>query len=163
MTCRGFTLIEVLIVIAIFALIVLVAAPLSGSWVRDANVLEAEGQLTQAVGRAKAAAFRNKMGGLDTNPVAAICLSAGNLLTVREGTSAGVAPSCAATPQGDQLWQTQIDENVSVKRDATNAFTCVCFNNKGMATTQGTCSSCASTAGFLLSASGVSSRAVSLY
>lgn len=163
MKIKGFTLIEVLIVIAIVALIVLVAVPLSGSWIRDANMLDAEGQLTQAVGRAKAAALRNKMAATGSNPVSAICLTAGNLLTVREGTAANVAPSCAATPAGDQLWQTQINEHVSVKRDATNALTCLCFDSKGIVTTAGSCNSCATNASFLLTASGLTPRAVSLF
>lgn len=158
---QGFTLIEVLIVIAIFALIVLVAAPLSGSWVRDANLLETEGQLTQAVGRAKAAALRNKVAATGDNPVSAVCLSNNNVLTVREGTAAGIAPHCT-TPAGDQLWQTQVNTNVTVKANGA-ALSCMCFTNKGLLTAQGNCAGCSTSTSFNLSASGTTPQDFALY
>lgn len=150
---RGFTLIEVLIVIAIFALIILVAAPLTGFWVRDANLLEAEAQMTQAVGRAKAAALRNYMAAKGDDPVTVICLSDTNLLTVREGT-AGVPPSCGTTPAGTQLWRAQLSTNVTVQANSAD-FSCVCFTNKALLTNGGaTCSACSTSTQFSLSAGG---------
>lgn len=151
MKIRGFTLIEVLIVIAIFALIILVAAPLSGYWVRDANRLEVEGQLTQATGRAKAAALRNYMAATGESPVTVICLSATNLLTVREGT-AGVAPDCDPVT-GTQLWQTQLSQNVTVQSGGAN-FSCLCFNNKGALTSNSTCNVCSTSNELTLTAGG---------
>jgi prepilin-type N-terminal cleavage/methylation domain-containing protein len=151
MRTNGFTLIEVLIVIAIFALIILVAAPLSGYWVRDANRLEVEGQLTQAIGRAKAAALRNYMAATGENPVTAICLSATNLLTVREGT-AGVAPDCDPAA-GTQLWQAQLSEHVAVQAGGA-ALSCLCFTNKGLLTGTSTCNTCSTTTSFTLTAGG---------
>jgi|SRR5690606_565123 len=145
----GFTLIEILIVIAIFALIILVAAPLTGSWVSDANRLEAEAQLTQAIGRAKAAALRNHRAATGDNPVTAVCLSGNNELTIREGTDAA-APNCDPAA-GTELWQVQINKNVTVQN-----FSCLCFTNKGLLTNDGACSSCSTTTEFSLTAGGES-------
>jgi len=151
MKIRGFTLIEVLIVIAILGLLILVAAPLSGGWVRSANVLETEAQLTQAFGKAKAAALRNNRAATGDSPASAVCLT-NNVLTVREGTSTA-APSCGATPTGTQLWQIQVSEHVTVKLgSATGAnFSCLCLNNKGQPTTNA-CTGCATSINFHLSA-----------
>lgn len=151
MSMRGFTLIEILITIAIIALIILVAAPLSGGWVRDADLINTEAQLTEAVGRAKAAALRNNRAATGDNPAAVICRSNTNLLTVMEGTSAA-APSC--TPTGTQIWQAQIKSSITVEVNNT-AFSCLCFNNKGATTISAPCSNtCATSTSFSLNASG---------
>lgn len=138
---RGYTLIEVLIVIAILAFVVLLAAPLSGTWVSDANIQETQGQLQEAVGKAKSIALRNQMMALGGAPVAAICISNAMALTVRKGT-AGVPPSCVAPLAGEQVWQTQISTKVSIKQSST-VVSCICFDNKGLVTTNDTCSTCA--------------------
>lgn len=157
---RGFTLVEVLIVIAIIAVIIFIAAPLSGGWLRDANLLTAEAQLTEAIGRAKAASLRNSSAATGDNPVTAVCRSNGNLLTVREGTAAA-APSCS-TPAGTQVWQAQIDTKVTVQVSGST-LSCLCFANKGQTTTSGTCSSCAASTSFTLSATGTDSVTVAIF
>lgn len=128
----GFTLIEVLIVIAIFAMIILVGAPLTGAWVTDANRLETEGQLTQAMGRAKAAALRNYMAATGDTPVTAICLADDNILTVLEGapgTPSPTSPDCNSAT-GTQLWRAKLHPKIVVQLNS-EAFSCVYFNNKG--------------------------------
>lgn len=170
----GFTLIEVLIVIAIFAMIILVGVPLTGGWVTDANRLETEGQLTQAMGRAKAAALRNYMGATNEEdpvtkevaPVAAICLSDANLLTIRQGTpgSPPTAPSCDPAT-GTQLWQAQLHKNIKVKvkvQPDSADFVCMCFDNRGVPTQGGSCSSCTKSMDFSLIAGG-ETEPVALY
>lgn len=157
---RGFTLIEVMIVIAIFSLIILVAAPISGGWVRDADLLTTESQLTEAVGRAKAASLRNARSATGENPAAVVCRSNTNLLTVMEGTTAA-APSC--TPTGTQVWQAQMKSNITVQVNSA-AFNCLCFNNKGAITTAAPCtSSCATSTTFSLDAEGIDPLNVAIY
>lgn len=139
---RGYTLIEILIVIAILASVVLLAAPLTGSWTTDANFQESEGQFKEAIGKAKSVALRNEMRALGETPVAAICISGTNALTVRKGAT-DTPPSCAATPAGAQVWQTQISTKVTIKSNSS-PVSCICFNNKGLVTNNGNCSACAS-------------------
>jgi|GEM_PF-811935 len=156
----GFTLIEVMIVIAIVALIALVAAPLSGSWVRDADLLNAESQLTEAVARAKALSLRNSRAATGESPAAVVCRSSTNLLTVMEGSTA-TAPSC--TPTGTQVWRAQMKTNVSVQVDSKD-LSCLCFNNKGAITTATPCTtSCATSTTFSLNANGGEPLDVAIY
>ena len=145
----GFTIIEVLVVLAIVALIAVVATPLSRDWMRDANRLETEAQLTQAIGRAKAASLRNKMAATGDSPVTAVCRSDTNLITVREGVS-GTAPNCS-TSGGTQIWQAQISTNVTIKVNGS-ALNCLCFSNKGLTTSSTPCSACATSTIFTLDA-----------
>lgn len=150
----GFTLIEVMIVVAIIALVVLVAAPLSGHWVTDANRLEAEGQLNQAVGRAKAAALRNYMGATGNTAVTAICLSNDNVLTVLEGTpgTPAVSPNCSSAT-GTQLWRAKLHANIGVQANAAD-FSCICFDNRAVPTSS--CNTCTTSMEFSLTAGGES-------
>jgi type IV pilus assembly protein PilA len=152
---RGFTLIEIMVVIGLVALLVLVVAPFGGNWMRDAELQDAESQLTQAIGRAKAAALRNKRGETSGGPVAAVCLSNTNIITLREGNSAAQV-SCGASPTGDQLWQSQLKTHITVQVNSS-AFACVCFNNKGIVTNNGGCSACAASTQFSLTTGSLSS------
>lgn len=157
----GFTLIEVLIVIAIFAMIILVGAPLTGAWVTDANRLETEGQLTQAMGRAKAAALRNYMAATGDTPVTAICLADDHILTVLEGapgTPSPTSPDCSSAT-GTQLWRAKLHPKIVVKLNS-EAFSCVYFDNKG--TPIKDCASTISTLEFTLTAGG-ETEPVALY
>jgi type IV pilus assembly protein PilA len=157
---KGFTLIEILITISLLALIILVAAPFSGSWVGDARVLETEGQLTQAMGKAKAAALRNRMGAINNNPVAIICKNNTNLVTVVEGIS-GTAPNCSPLA-GSQIWETQIHSTVTINVNNA-AMSCLCLDNKGAVTTAtAACSACSTATQFSLGSGSISST-VAIY
>jgi len=80
----GFTLIELMITIAIIALLAVVAAPYTSSWIHEANVNEAKSTLHRAHGQAKAIALRNPNGVMEGNQVAAsVKLDNGVLLACR--------------------------------------------------------------------------------
>lgn len=157
---RGYTVIEVMIVIAILATLALSVSPLTGSWIQSSDLTETEAQLTQGIARAKSASIRNLRAASNGAPVAALCISGTKMMTILEGTSSD-APNCA-TPTGTQLWQSQLDTDVNiVNKDSSSAVSCLCFDNRGVITTSG-CSSCAATANFTLS-TGYKSEDVSIY
>ena len=56
---RGFTLIELMVTLAILAMLLLMAAPLAADWVHGARTLQARGTLVQGFENAKAQALRN--------------------------------------------------------------------------------------------------------
>lgn len=154
---KGYTLIEVLIVIGIFAATVLTVAPLTGAWLREAQMVETEGELTQAIGRAKAIALRNEMAAIGNNPAAAICINrpaapALPTITVREGAN-GVSPSCEAVPAGVQAWQTPLRREVAITANNIDV-NCICFDNRGLLTTAGGCGACSVNTVFTLAAGG---------
>ena len=62
---RGFTLIELMVTLAILAMLLLMAAPLAADWVHGARTLQARGTLVQGFENAKALALRNP--GADPN------------------------------------------------------------------------------------------------
>ncbi len=57
--CRGFTLVELLVTIAIVAMLLVVAGPLANDWVRSAQTHTARTQLIEGFDMAKALALRN--------------------------------------------------------------------------------------------------------
>lgn len=157
---QGFTLIELMITIALLAFIVLIAAPLGGGWVRSADLIEVEGDMTQAFGRARAQALRNLPGAVGADPATAVCLSDTHQLTVLQGTDTDL-PSCG-TNTGTVLWQTQLDTDVTVEF-AGNDFSCACYNNQGYLTTQ-ECAGCATEPKFkLVVGGGVDDETITLY
>lgn len=137
---RGYTLIEILIVIAILCALVLMAAPLTGGWTASAASQQAEGQMREAVGRAKSVALRNPVLASGDRPVSAICISQANVVTVKQGTG-GTVPNCNSAG-GEQLWKTELNGRIEVKSGGAR-MKCVCFNNKGLVTQHSACNSCA--------------------
>lgn len=155
----GFTLVELMIVIAMMALLIMAVAPLTTAWVNDADLLKVEGDLTQAVGRAKAAALRNEGAAINDQPASAICISTTNLLTLLERSSAA-APNCTAGT-GNQTWSTQLAPSVAVSANNL-AVTCMCFDNKGLPTSNA-CSGCNNSPTLNLSTGNNSSESVQIF
>lgn len=165
--CKGHTLIEVLIIIGLVALLALAASPFTGAWVRSADIVKVQGDLTQAVGRAKSIAQRNAIGSLNASPVAAICIAADNTLTLRQATPAGANP--AELPDcnpvaGTQVWSTTLDRDVRVTvGDPPVAVSCVCFDNKGLLTSAAQCAGCTTNSTVTLTAAGTENDTVQIY
>lgn len=156
----GYTLIEVLIVIAILAALVLMAAPLSGTWTASADAQQAEGQLKEAFSKAKSLAQRNEMAARGVTSVAAVCLD-NRVLSVRKGIG-NAAAGCGANVAGEQVWQAQLGGNVTLL-SAGAALACVCFDNKGLVTRGGTCNGCAASTTLVLSAGSYGPQTLQLF
>lgn len=161
---KGFTLVETMIIITIVGLLVMAAAPLTGSWIQDANISQTEGNLSQAVARAKSLALRNEGGAFGGEPVAAICISNTQKLTLLQHNGTH-APSCIG-PVGDLMWEVQLNINVKIYEVISNTVNtatvgCMCFDNQGLMT-QNQCAVCASGITFKLQ-EGSSHAIVSLF
>lgn len=72
----GFTLIELMIGIAIMALLLLTAAPFTSAWVDGARQMRARSTVIEAVGQARALAMRNPDAAAAGEPVAAVLYQA---------------------------------------------------------------------------------------
>ena len=154
---EGFSLIELMTVVAIIGILAATTFPLGQTWVSEAKVTKARGNLTQALGKAKSVAIRNKELATEIEPVTAVCLADSTndtqTITVYERTSVTsgatttiTAPDCA-TAAGAVVWSTRISGNVSINTGADNdvAVTCACFDRSGLTTQYDSCTSCVNT------------------
>ena len=91
---RGFTLIELMVTLAILAMLLLMAAPLAADWVHGARTLQARGTLVQGFENAKALALRNPC----ADPNATGTPAAAALQAQTDGTT--VTLNVLALPQG---------------------------------------------------------------
>lgn len=143
---RGFTLIELMIVVLIVGLMLLVAAPFTSAWTESANLTKGKGVLTQAIGRAKAAALRNRAGAEGIESAAAVCIDNSNTITVR-----GAIPAVSPTPRitagcpatGTLLWTGQLPNTLEIEGKVngspTAAITCLKLDNRAFPLGSSTC------------------------
>jgi len=151
----GMTLVELMIVVLLIGILVLLATPLTSSWINGARVGESLGAMEQAVGQAKAVALRNQAAIQGTGAASVICLSADGVLSVTSAVPA--APPAAAVPATcgagapAALWSTRLHSSVEVKI-GTQDWSCSCFTNKGLLTGAGaTCAGCGNSLKFTIS------------
>jgi prepilin-type N-terminal cleavage/methylation domain-containing protein len=157
----GFTLIEILIALALIATLAMVAVPLGSSWTSSAESVNTKGVLAQAIGRAKSAAMRNANKIADTNAAVAICLTSGKV-EVREASGAVTSAHCSSNG-GSAAWSGKIGTSLTVK-SGNNTLSCLCFSTKGqLNTTASNCTSCASSTSFVFSGTGIEDETIAIY
>ena len=121
---RGFTLIELMVTLAILAMLLLMAAPLAADWVHGARTLQARGTLVQGFENAKALALRNPR----ADPNATGTPAAAALAAKIEGTT--VTLNVLALPQGvsgcallvtrpDPQWTARLPDGVGLTLNGT--------------------------------------------
>lgn len=125
MRAKGFTLIELMITIAIFGILLAIGAPFTKAWSDSAKQREAAGVLKQGISRAKATALRNPEGARDETAAAALCRSGQTLKLFKMATS--VDCSSSATP----LWTAQLPNSIGVTASGADVA-CVAFNSRGL-------------------------------
>lgn len=132
---RGFSLIELMVTLAVLGILLVVGVPLTKAWSDSAYQREAAGLLQQGVSRAKATALRNEGGVQSSAPAAVLCYSNQvlKLFTLTKGQSI----DCSST--SDSLWSATLPGTTGVKSQGNN-FTCVAFDNRGLVVTGTACS-----------------------
>jgi len=143
---RGFSLVELMVVVAVMALLGLLSAPMTQGWSDSAQLRQAEGRIDQGLGMARALALRNRYGIVDGQPVALLCLSSANLLTVHAAEDEDTPATCDSTSS----WQSQVPSRVSVLHDGSD-FSCLGFDSHGDFASNSLPSGCSSDSSLLLS------------
>ena len=134
MNSRGFTLIEMMITITLFALLLVVGVPLTQSWTNSAYQRDAAGLLRQGISRAKSIALRNQGKVQDTAPAAVLCVS-GQSLKLLSLTPGQTIDCTVTTPI---LWSTPLPAAAALQVANVN-LACVAFSNRGFAVSSGSC------------------------
>lgn len=135
----GYTLTELMIVLAIMSILLGATIPLGSFWINNSKITFVSGELSHALGKALGSALRNEGGRETDEPAAAVCISSTNMLTVLEATEDDL-PSCSAS-SGNEIWRTQLSDRVEIK-NLDNAVSCVCFTSRALLTTENTCGVC---------------------
>lgn len=123
----GFTLIELMVTIAIAGMLLFIGAPLSKAWTDSAHQRDAAGLLSQGISRAKATALRNPGGAQEEAPAAALCRSGQVLKLFSIADTQSI--SCSAT--ANILWTAQLPTSVALQAGGTD-IACVAFNSRGL-------------------------------
>lgn len=120
---RGFTLVELMITIAVAALLALAAMPFTADWVDTARQMQARNLLREGAGHARALALRNPDARPGDEAVARLDLDADGRLQVLQ-----LRPS----PTADVVvWQGQVHPSLSFKDDGNATFACIAYTSRG--------------------------------
>ncbi|WP_187671625.1 pilus assembly FimT family protein [Zestomonas carbonaria] len=131
----GFTLIELMVTIAVMAMLIMLAAPFASGWTERAQLNSAESIWREAYGRAKAAALRNRHGAHGDQVVSFLCLNDG-ALGVRVARDADTPASCSST----ELWKSALPSRLkSLRGGGTTEVSCFAFDNRGNLLPEKTC------------------------
>lgn len=138
---KGYSLIEVMIVVSLTIALVIQAVPLVGGWFDTINMTKAQSALTAAFSNARGTAQLNKNKvGLDT-PVTVLCFSNG-LLSVQEIDTDANQP---CTDDGAMLSSSVLPPKlklISHHNQETKDLSCLCFGASGLSTIGGICRTC---------------------
>lgn len=155
----GFTLIELVITIAIMAMLLLVAMPFTSDWIDGTRQMRARSNLLEATGQARALAMRNpyahpaeksgapysvvKLGYANGNDGSELAVYVRN----KDGAWETAAPTWVgniANPRGLQFKSVGSTDYAGVdefKADSSNDFSCVVFDSRGRQQAESGCAS----------------------
>lgn len=131
----GFTLVELVIVIALVTMLLLLAMPFARSWVNSNRQIQARSQLWEGVAQARALAMRNPRGLPVTRPVAILRFgtdSSGGKLTVTTGND--ILVWSADLPAGvimKEVGAFQLPDASALDNGSFPEFHCMAFNSHG--------------------------------
>jgi|GEM_PF-3262214 len=145
---RGFSLIELLVVLAVVAFLAFVTVPLASGWIRNAQLEKDFAGVQRALGTTKALAMRNSTGADSGVASAVLCRSGQDLFIFqRTGTTPATAAACSRlallTPADRPVYH--MGQDVAITFGNNNqAFCGASFNSRGaVSLCQGAdCSTC---------------------
>jgi len=135
MQSKGFSLIELLVTVAILAILSGVALPSFYAQLQNNKIEQVEKDLRLAVGRARGIALRNEFGFFGGQAGAIVCFDKDtSKLTLHQASSSAQA-SCDV----DVIWESTINADINIYEVTLSSvnvrtqaeFTSIAFNNQG--------------------------------
>lgn len=127
MAMRGFTLIELMVTLAVAALLLMVAAPFTLGWSDGQRQLQARAALAEATGTARAMALRNQEGLAPGVPAACVRTAEGSQVEV-----VALAAGQGCLSATDVRWSAALHPRISLSDATGAAFECVAYGSRGM-------------------------------
>ncbi len=134
----GYTLVEMTTVLAVTSILTASTIPLGAFWLQRNQLIEAEGELAVGIGKAVSSSLRNEFAHDATDPIAAVCISDLNQLTVLEADNSTL-PNCS-TASGVTIWSASLPENLTITSFDV-PVSCFCFDSNARLTAN-SCNSC---------------------
>ena len=132
---RGFTLIELIVTLALLAILRAMVAPLKGGWTDRSRVQSAKSSLKTAISQARTAAIRNTENRLSSQTAASACIDT-SALTITAYRITGTNDPCSSS--NTKLKEASFASGVSFKQGGTSV-TCFVFNANGVLMNSGSC------------------------
>lgn len=134
---KGFTLIEIMLAVALLGTILMVGSSFTTSWVAGNQVRETSSLLKSAVSQARMNALKNSQGAEAEKPVAGVCISNDTIQTVTF--NADSADICNAS-NIKLVFKFGVSTGVSIKdKTSQTNITCLAFDSYGLSVAKPNC------------------------
>ncbi|MBZ8141737.1 hypothetical protein CLD22_17750 [Rubrivivax gelatinosus] len=124
---RGLTLVEMMIALALMAMLALMVAQLGSSWTDNARLTRVQALFQQAYDSTKSAALQNNLARARGEGAASLCIAAGSFSVV-------LGDDCSAHP----IWSFAHDAGTGV--ELADGSTCIALDSAGIAVPATDCS-----------------------
>ena len=130
---KGFSLIELMVGIAIMAAVMLSGISLGGGWVDESRVTDARSQMRLAYSKARAYALRNS--NAVTTASTWMCLNSGVVYVYQSTTAKPTGPTTCG--DAGSVWHADLAGGTTTKVEIASAanstaFSCLGFSNRGL-------------------------------
>lgn len=129
----GFSLIELMVTIAILGILAITGISLTGKWSQQMELDKAIMSLNSSFSLAKSTAMRNGAARAITDASSQICFNS-SIISVHEATA--IAAASCSTPT---VFQYPLNSAIAIKNADTTGFNCFAFDHFGQVLSTGSC------------------------